>query len=294
MNRPLLSPATVWVIGRATVTQLIRMKAFYFIVGFLLLIVCSRAILPPSSPAADLMNLRKAVFGGIDVFAWLFTIIATALLIPKDIEDRTLYTILAKPVRRGEYLLGKLFGVLSFIAMSLVIMFFVASAVIALLEGQYVAEETALMQERGISAEEISSQLEFLKSQGFRWTLALAAFVSFLKASVVAAVTMFLSTFATSSLFSIIVSVVLFLIGHAHSLVSSYYAYQTEDSPFVASISGIMKILIPDYRIFSSSEGIVAGETVTGALMLQTGALAGGYVFVFYLLSLFVFVDKEC
>jgi len=42
-----------------------------------------------------------------------FLIVATARLIPKDVEDATVYTILsAKPVPRFEYVLGKLAGVL--------------------------------------------------------------------------------------------------------------------------------------------------------------------------------------
>jgi len=42
----------------------------------------------------------------------VYSIAATALLLPRDVEDRTLYTILSKPVPRIEYLLGRLVGVL--------------------------------------------------------------------------------------------------------------------------------------------------------------------------------------
>ena len=58
----------------------------------------------------------------MSIFTSLLAIVATARLIPQDLEDRTIYTILAKPVPRFEYLLGKLAGVLLLLALSLIIM----------------------------------------------------------------------------------------------------------------------------------------------------------------------------
>ena len=52
----------------------------------------------------------------------LLAVVATARLLPQDLEDRTIYTILAKPVPRFEYLLGKLFGILLLLALSLLLM----------------------------------------------------------------------------------------------------------------------------------------------------------------------------
>ena len=43
-------------------------------------------------------------------------------MLPRDIEDRTVYTILAKPVPRFEYVLGKLAGVLLVLAISTLVM----------------------------------------------------------------------------------------------------------------------------------------------------------------------------
>ena len=57
--------------------------------------------------------LKDVSLGAMSIFTWLLAVLATAMLLPKDIEDRTLYTILAKPVPRFEYLLGKLLGVLA-------------------------------------------------------------------------------------------------------------------------------------------------------------------------------------
>ena len=65
---------------------------------------------------------KNICLGTMMVFSSMFGIVATALLIPGDIEDRTLYTILCKPVPRFDYLVGKLLGVMAVIFIAMVVM----------------------------------------------------------------------------------------------------------------------------------------------------------------------------
>ena len=52
----------------------------------------------------------------MSVFTSLLAILATANFLPKDLEDRTLYNLLSKPVPRFVYLLGKLLGIILLLA----------------------------------------------------------------------------------------------------------------------------------------------------------------------------------
>lgn len=297
---PLQSPARkiaafsfrrIWTIATSTVTQLVRMKTFYFLLAFALLLFAVGNFNFASSPAQALSTLKKVSFGAMDLFAWLFAIVATALLIPRDIEDRTLYTILSKPVRRIEYLLGKLCGVLVVIAISLTIMFAVCSAMLVWQELGYIAEE---YNNRDIRTEqEIKSNVALIEKAGFRGELLYAAYASFLKAAVVASVTILLSTFASSSLFTIIISVLVFLIGHAHTMATNFWLQESDNSLVVQMILKVVKILIPNFQLFSFSEGIVQGEAVASGILWQMSGITGAYLFVFLLISLISFGDKE-
>lgn len=291
---PIFSLGRVTTIAASTVTQLVRMKTFYFLLAFALVIVAVGNFNIPATPAKELSMIKKVAFGTMDIFAWLFAIVATALLIPKDVEDRTLYTILSKPVRRIEYLLGKLGGVLSVIAISLVAMYAICALVIFSRESLFVsAEYESMVASAQYTGAEIEEQLSLIRQQGLRAELGIAVLASFFKAAVVAAVTIFLSTFASSSLFTIIVSILLFLIGHAHHMASSFWLDESGNSVVVQMLVKVVKILIPNYQLFSFSEGIVQGEAVVSALVWQMGGLTAGYLLVFLLLSLLVFVDKE-
>ena len=284
----------MWIIALSTVTQLVRMKTLYFLLAFAVIIVAFGNFSLGGTPAKELSTIKKAAFGAMDTFAWLFAIVSTALLIPRDVEDRTLYTILSKPVRRIEYLVGKLFGVLVVIGASLALMFIVCSAVIIARESTFIGQELAAMdQSSEYNQEQKISQIEFIQRHGFRPELAIAVVASFLKASVIAAVTILLSTFASSSLFTIIISLLVFVVGHFHSMAKSFYLYHSGDSMVVQFILKLVKILIPDFQLYAFSEGIVLGGAVIYPLVWQMGIVTLGYLVVYLLLSTLVFVDKE-
>ena len=284
----------VMVIASSSVTQLVRMKTFYFLLAFAAIIVVLMSLNPPTTPAGVLSTIKRISFGTMDVFAWLFAIVSTALLIPKDIEDRTLYTILSKPVRRIEYLIGKLLGVLWVIAISLLVMYAVCALALWSRETLYIAEELEAMNaDARYSAENVGAQIALIEQQGLRPELGIAVLASFLKAAVVASVTIFLSTFASSSLFSIIISVLVFIIGHAHTMATSFWLYQTDNSLFVQLLLKVVKIFIPNFQLYSFSHGVIQGEAVAYSLVWQMTGLTGVYLVVFLFLSLLVFIDKE-
>lgn len=280
----------VWTLAISTLTQLVRMKTFYFLLAFAALLLAIGNFNFASSPAQALSTVKKVSFGAMDLFAWLFAIVATALLIPRDIEDRTLYTILSKPVRRIEYLLGKLCGVLIVIAISLAVMFVICAAMIQWKEMGYIADEIGDSQQL---TEETRQAILLIQKNGFHPGLAVAALASFMKAAVVAAVTILLSTFASSSLFTIIISVLVFLVGHAHTMATNFWLAETDNNVITQILLKLFKIVIPNFQIFSFSEGIVQGAAIVPAAVWQMAGLTGAYLVVFLLLSLLTFVDKE-
>ena len=106
----------------ATVTQLVRMKILAFLVIFCLLAVGAGFAFSVINPEQQLNLLKSVTLGALQIFSIVIGVVSTALLIPKDMEDRTLYTILSKPVPRFDYLLGKLLGVLLLIGGGLIVM----------------------------------------------------------------------------------------------------------------------------------------------------------------------------
>src|SRR3954471_168890 len=116
------SPRRIATICTNTLTELTRLKVFYFLLLFGLLLIAGSVFLARFSFQQEFQILKDVSLGAMSIFSSLLAILTTARLIPQDIEDRTIYTILAKPVPRWEYLLGKLFGVLVLLAISIAVM----------------------------------------------------------------------------------------------------------------------------------------------------------------------------
>src|SRR5712664_2612701 len=120
-HRP-FSVSRILAITFNTLTELTRLRVFYVLLVFGLLLIGSSIFMAQFSFQQEFQILKDISLGAISIFTSLLAIVATARLIPQDIEDRTVYTVLAKPVPRFEYLLGKLFGVLLLLAISVAVM----------------------------------------------------------------------------------------------------------------------------------------------------------------------------
>ena len=129
-------------IAAVTWTELVRLKVFYFIIIFALLVIGNSFFLARFSFEEEFQMLKDIALGAMSIFSALLAILASATLLPKDLEDRTIYTILAKPVSRFEYLMGKLAGVFMLLALAVILMGAVFAAVLVL-RTQIVLQATA-------------------------------------------------------------------------------------------------------------------------------------------------------
>ena len=128
-----------WYIALFTWREGIRKKT---LVGFLILSLLvifgasfMSAFLSQSTSTAeleaeiDLKLIKDICVTTISIFGMLIAIFISASVVPNEVENKVIYTVLSKPVRRIQYLLGKFVGVQLIILANLLLMaglFFVA------------------------------------------------------------------------------------------------------------------------------------------------------------------------
>src|SRR5246127_3116154 len=147
-----------------TLIDLARQKVFYVLLIFALVLIGSSVFMARFSFQQEFQILKDVSLGAMSIFTSLLAILATARLISQDIEDRTIYTILAKPVPRFEYLLGKLAGVLLLLAISIVVMAILFAAVLYFRE-QAALNETSREMSRA-SQEQLNDALHAVRAGG--------------------------------------------------------------------------------------------------------------------------------
>src|SRR5215831_5258847 len=168
-----------------TLTELTRLKVFYALLVFALLLIGSSIFMAQFSFQQEFQILKDISLGAISVFTSLLAIVATARMLPQDIEDRTVYTILAKPVPRFEYVVGKIAGVLLLLLISTLVMVAAFVAVLYLRE-QAVLQATA-KQMASAPPDQLADALRAVQASAFNVDLVPGIIIIFLKACLLTA-----------------------------------------------------------------------------------------------------------
>lgn len=289
-------------IARHTFTQLVRMKVFYFLGFFAVILIASNFFNLPQhqGPESTGVNVLRSIkswsLGAMTLFSVVLSIVATALLLPKDVEDRTLYTVLAKPVPRLDYLAGKLLGVLLLVFVSLALMDLLMVGILELRTNLILSNQISLAESRGWPANEISQLRIDILAQGPTMSLQGAVFAIFLRATIIASIALLLSTFSTSTLFTTIVSFLIYFLGHFQADARGAYVsgdLGSGEGVISRSIGVVVALLLPDFQMFNVIDAVIEGQ-VLPLMILGELTLIGIFYAVFYTFSSWlVFARKE-
>ncbi len=96
-----------------TVREVVRDKVFYILVFFAVLLIAVSKALGWISMEQDVKVMKDFSIAAINLFVLLITIFLGTTLVYKEIDKRTIYTILSKDVGRWQFVLGKYFGLLA-------------------------------------------------------------------------------------------------------------------------------------------------------------------------------------
>ena len=290
-------PHRIFSLGRFTAiigntfTGLTRLKIFYVLLLFALLLIGSSVFMAQMTFQQEFQVLKDIALGAMSLFTSLLAVLATARLLPQEIEDRTAYTVLAKPVSRFEYLAGKLFGVLLLLALSLLMMSALFFVVLTLRE-QSVLNETA-RQMSGAPSEQTAEALRQVRASAFNPNLFSGIAVIYAKGCLLAALTLFVSTFATSTIFTTIVMAFVYFIGHLQPIAREYWLQSNSASWLTKTFLAVVALIFPDLQSFNLIDDVVAGNAVPLALLLKTLAMGLFYTAFYLALAWGAFFQKE-
>ncbi|HET9741416.1 MAG TPA: ABC transporter permease subunit [Terriglobales bacterium] len=97
-------------IAANTFREAVRDKVLYNLVFFFLLLVATAPLLSQISVGVQRVFLINLSLTAISIFGTVISIFVGISLVSKEIEKKTLYPVLARPVGRGEFIVGKYAG----------------------------------------------------------------------------------------------------------------------------------------------------------------------------------------
>jgi ABC-type transport system involved in multi-copper enzyme maturation permease subunit len=95
-----------------TFREAVRDRILYNLVFFVLLLVASAPLFSQISIGLERLMLVNVGLSSISLIGVIIAILVGIGLVSKEIEKKTLYTILSRPVRRWEFIAGKYLGLL--------------------------------------------------------------------------------------------------------------------------------------------------------------------------------------
>ena len=274
-----------------TLTELTRLKVFYVLLVFALLLIGSSMFMAQFTFQQEFQILKDISLGAMSILTSLLAIVATARLIPQDIEDRTVYTILAKPVPRFEYLLGKIGGVLLLLAISTFVMG--AAFLLVLYVREQAMLHATLRHMSGAPGEQVDDAVRAIRSSALNIDIFPGIVIIYVKACLLAALTLFVSTFATTNIFTIVVMAFIYFIGHLQATAREYWLQEHSSGWITRVLLAGVALLFPDLQAFNLVDDIVAGTAISLTLFFKTAVLGIFYTTIYTLLAAFVFYGKE-
>jgi len=222
--------------------------------------------------ASELKFIADFGDGTIAGFGAVLTVGLTAQLFFSEIESRTALTLLAKPVWRAEFLLGKFLGVAAVAAAFCALLTATLAAVLWSREEALRAELPGALAAGGVV------------DYGALWV---AAWFQVLKLGLLAAGTLLIASFAQSQVYAVTMGGAMFAICHLQAF--AHTAYARNEGSLMVGPAALIHWIFPDFQLFALGDG--GNWSAIGIARLTV--YAAGYAAVALGLAVRAFSQRE-
>lgn len=247
-------------IARSTFKESIREKVWLIVLFFGAIVIASSFFLSPLAVGAKQKIILDVGLASISILGVLTAILVGSTMLYKEMDKRAIYLVLTRQVSRFEYLLGKLGGIVSTIAVLIV-----AMAVIFL--------ATAYAGAGGINSK-----------------VAAAIYLSLLEMTLMSALIVFFSTFTTPVLTSFF-SVCIFVAGNLSADLRTFA--DKFGGPFLKWLMNWLYYILPNFKVFNLRHEAVHDLPFNAQDLTAATAYAFVYCFAVIYFAYLIFKEKE-
>lgn len=199
-------------------------------------------------------------FGLTAISNLIMAIFIGSTLLSKEIENRTLYMILSRPISRTSFMIGKVIGLSSVLLINTVLLSLVSVGIYRYLEGQI-------------------NNLMF-------W----AAWFSFIEAFVVMLFAILFSLI-TSNALAIIFTIIMWIVGHSLSATTKILFAKV--NAFFSYTLKIFSCLVPDLEKINLKDLLIYEQTVSFDYLLKTQTYIFMYIIALLFIISYIFKNKN-
>jgi ABC-type transport system involved in multi-copper enzyme maturation permease subunit len=238
--------------------EVIRDRVLY-IIGFFALILIAAAVLIPEIAAGNEGKIIIDIgLAAMNLFGLVVTVFVGTALINKEIEKRTVYVLIAKPISKAEFIVGKHVGLSAVLAVLLTAMTAVFFAV--------------------LSAQQISYPVN---------SILLTVLFQFLELALVAGVAILFGVF-TSSLIAMMLTLAVYLMGNFSRDIVTLGSLA--ENPGIRQMTQNLYLVLPDLSRFNLKNEAIYGVTLLPQPLDLLGSAVYGLVWIGLVLAIAVLI----
>jgi ABC-type transport system involved in multi-copper enzyme maturation permease subunit len=236
----------------------VRDKVLYNLVLFAVLLMAAAYLIGQLTAGQDVKIIKDLGLAAIDTFGVLIAIFIGIGLVWKEVDRRSIYSLLSKPLRRSEFVIGKYAGLALTLVINIGVMTVAFYLVLAYMATQFPPEARA-------SWPAPATDLQMLRAIG----------LIIVELLLVTAVALFFSTFS-NPLLSAALTLGLWVIGHFNADLRHFD--QVVDSRAAAYLAKGLYFVLPNFDAFDVKDQVVHALPVPMRYLVTTALYGSAYI----------------
>jgi len=253
---------SVFLIALNTFRESVRSKILYSVLFFAALLIVVSAFFGSVTIGDQVRVIKDFGLFSISLFSVLYAVISGAALLYKELSRKTIYNILAKSVKRWEFVLGKYLGMLITVAVLISLM------TLGFLVFLYFFEAR------------------------FDWLILQASFQIFLELSIVCAFAIFFSCIVVTPLLSGVFTLGVFLAGRSTDYLLFFVKNGTSREPLTSILKGLY-VVLPHLDKINISDLVVYDKALELNAVVFSIFYAASYIGCLMILAALIFKKRE-
>jgi ABC-type transport system involved in multi-copper enzyme maturation permease subunit len=264
--------ATAW-IAVNVFRESVRDKVLYNLVLFAIIMMASSYLIGQLTAGQDIKIIKDLGLAAISIFGLFIAVFIGIGLVSKEVERRSIYSLLSKPIHRYQLVLGKYAGLVLTLAVNIAIM--VAAFYLVLAYMKWMAPE---------------AMLEALDGPAMDPRMLKAVVLTFAQLSIVTAIALFFSTFS-SPMLSATFTLGIYVAGHFSADLKNFGA--VVDSPAAVYVARGLYWVLPNLAPFDVKSQVVHAQAVPWPYLMLTLAYGAVYVGVLLTMAVMIFTRRD-
>jgi ABC-type transport system involved in multi-copper enzyme maturation permease subunit len=264
---------TIGLVALSVFRESVRDKILYSLVIFAVLMISTSYLIGQLTAGQDVKIIKDLGLSAMAIFGLFIAIFIGIGLVSKEVERRSIYSLIAKPVRRSELVVGKFLGLALTVAINLAVMTVVWYGVLA-----YMSWYEIELVKKGWEAPAADP------------AMLVAVYLIFVQLVLVIALALFFSTFA-EPLWATVFTFGLYVAGH-FSADLKHFDVVVGDSPVKYVTTGLY-YLLPNMATFDVKNAVVHAQPVPYGYVLSATAYGACYSLALVAAAVLIFAKKD-